>query len=417
MQTTRLHYGYIILICCCLMMGVNIGITFSCAGIFYQPVSQSLGVAVGTFGLYMSLMYIASTLMLSVAGRWIEKYSARYLLAGSSAIMGLTLISMAIYNAVWQFYVAGCILGLTVAFLLYLSFPTLINRWFRIRVGLLMGVCSAASGIGGMIFNPIAGYMIENCGWRWAYAIFGILVLVIISPLLLLLLRDYPADKGLLPVGESEAVDTPAVPDATSAPARPASGIEYAKAVRMPLFYAVFIFAFLMMAISTLNLFIPGYVSSLSFAEESAAWVASAVMTGVTIGKLALGHINDRNSLAGVLVTTLAGAAGLFMLIEGDASLAIIVAGAFLFGWAYAGVTVQTAMLTRTLFGNRDYARIYAIISIALAAGGALASGGWGLLADATGFKAIFATGALLLVLCAMLGAFPLIKKGKAGVQ
>ena len=58
--------------------------------------------------------------------------------------------------------------------------------------------------------------------------------------------------------------------------------------------------------------------------------------------------------------------------------------GAFLFGWAYAGVTVQSAMLTRTVFGPKDYARIYSNISIALAAGGALASGGWGLLADAT---------------------------------
>lgn len=405
MKKKRLHYGYIILICCCLMMGVNIGITFSCAGIFYKPVSASLGVQVGTFGLYMSLMYIASTLMLSVAGKMIEKYSARRLLSGSSAVMGLTLISMSFYDSVWQFYVAGCILGLTVSFLLYLSFPTLINRWFRSRVGLLMGVCSAASGIGGMIFNPIAGYLISDFGWRWAYAVFGILVLLIVTPVLYILLRDYPADKGLLPVGEGEAV-----PDKSGA-TKEMKSIAYNDAVRMPLFYAVFIFAFLMMAISTLNLFIPGYVSSLSFSEESAAWAASAVMAGVTIGKLALGHINDRNSLAGVLVTTLAGAAGLVLLIEGSGAIFLIITGAFLFGWAYAGVTVQTAMLTRSVFGNGDYARIYAIISIALAAGGAIASGGWGLLADATGFVTIFITGTVLLIACALLGALPLLRR------
>lgn len=90
------HYGFIIVACCCLMMGVNIGITFSCAGIFYKPVSSSLGVSVGEFGLYMSIMYIASTLILPIGGKMIERFSARWLLAGNSALMGLTLCAMGV---------------------------------------------------------------------------------------------------------------------------------------------------------------------------------------------------------------------------------------------------------------------------------------------------------------------------------
>ena len=87
---SRMHYGFVIVACCCLMMGVCVGLTFSCAGIFYKPVSESLGVPVGEFGIYMSVMYITSTLMLSVAGNMIEKYSARKLFAGNAAVMGLT---------------------------------------------------------------------------------------------------------------------------------------------------------------------------------------------------------------------------------------------------------------------------------------------------------------------------------------
>lgn len=34
MKGTKLHYGYVIVACCCLIMGVNVGLTFSCAGIF-----------------------------------------------------------------------------------------------------------------------------------------------------------------------------------------------------------------------------------------------------------------------------------------------------------------------------------------------------------------------------------------------
>lgn len=37
------HYGYTIVICCLLIMLVAVGLVMSCAGIFYKPVSQELG--------------------------------------------------------------------------------------------------------------------------------------------------------------------------------------------------------------------------------------------------------------------------------------------------------------------------------------------------------------------------------------
>ncbi|MBD5230592.1 MAG: MFS transporter [Bacteroidales bacterium] len=405
---SRMHYGFVIVACCCLMMGVCVGLTFSCAGIFYKPVSESLGVPVGEFGIYMSVMYITSTLMLSVAGNMIEKYSARKLFAGNAAVMGLTFLAMSTFSSVWGFYVAGGVLGITLAFLLYLSFPTLVNRWFHTRVGLMIGICSAASGVGGMIFNPMAGWIISTWGWRWGYAVFGIIILVFVTPLLFLFLSDHPADKGLLPYG--------AKPESSTAKSKVAAaeGRTFKEAARSPLFYALILFAFLMMGISTLNLFIPGYVTDHSFTLEEAAVVAAVVMAGVTVGKIVLGWINDRSSLYGVLVTTLFGALGLWVLLMGAGNYLMILCGAFLFGWEYAGVTVQTAMLTRTVFGSRDYARIYSIISIALAAGGALASGGWGLLADATSTPVIFEVGVGGLIVCMLIGVWSLMGRRKA---
>lgn len=385
------------------MMGVNIGLTFSCAGIFYKPVSESIGVTVGRFGIYMSVMYVASTLMLPLAGKMLERYSARLLFASSSALMGLTFLAMAFFTNVWEFYVAGAVLGATLSFLLYLSFPTMVNRWFHTKVGLLIGVCSAASGIGGMLFNPIGAALITAYGWRVAYGVFAAIILLGVTPLIAIFLVDHPSDKGLSPYGAGDTC--------MKAGNAAAAGVEYSRAVRMPVFYALILFAFLMMGISTLNLFIPNYVTSHSFTLEQASFAAASVMAGVTVGKLALGYINDRNCRLGVLVTTLGGAAGLaFMMLFGT-SFAMIMGGAFLFGWAYAGVTVQTAMLTREVFGSRSYSRIYSIISIALAAGGALASGGWGLLADATSFTCIFTTGAVLLALCAAIGVMALRRK------
>lgn len=400
-----IHYGFVIIACCCLIMGVNIGLSFSCAGIFYKPVSDSLGVGVGLFGLYMSVMYVAATLTLPIAGKLLERYSARWLFAGSSALMGLVFLAFALMDSVWQFYVASVFLGMSVAFQLYLSFPTLVNRWFKVKVGLMMGICTAASGIGGMLFSPLIALLITDFGWCWAYAACGLLILCVVSPVLALLLRSYPHEKGLLPYGEKREADTD-----NKASVADTDGIPYNKAIRMAVFYGMLVFSFLMMAVSTLNLFIPNYFISLSYTLEEASFAASAVMAGVTVGKLLLGHINDRNTLAGVLLSTVGGAIGLTLLV---AALGywLGLGGCVLFGLAYSGVTVQTAMLTRKVFGSVNYARIYSMISIALAAGGAVASGGWGLLQEATSYTFIMAAGAIALIICAILGTTALKRK------
>jgi len=391
------HYGYVIVFCCCLIMGVNVGLVMSCAAIFYKPVSSELGISVGDFGLYMTFIYLFSTLMLTKAGKLMDKYSARWLLTVSSGVLGTVLLSMSSFNAVWQFYVAGAIIGLTLAFLLYLSYPTMVNRWFNSNTGFFIGLCSAASGIGGVVFNPLGGYLIANFGWRNTYLIFGGIVLVIVTPLLALLLRNYPADKGQKAFGEKQSETMK-------------SGADYSAAIKSPIFYALIAFAFFMISVSTINLFLPTYVVSVGYSVEQSALVASAIMLGVTIGKVALGWVNDKNPNLGIFASVGFGIGGFVLLLVGQSQIALMTAGGFLFGWAYAGVTVETALLVRAVFGGKDYAKIFSNISIALAAGGALMAGGWGYLADFVDFKTILTIGIILLALSGTLGIYALRK-------
>lgn len=396
-RSSKFHYGYVIVFCCCLIMGVNIGLVMSCAGIFYKPVSKELGITVGSFGLYMTFIYAFSFIMLSVAGKMMDRYSARWLLTTSSGVVGLLYLGMSKFNSVWQFYLAGAIIGVSLAFLLYLSYPILINRWFNHRVGFFIGLCSAASGIGGVLFNPFAGHLIEQQGWRSTYLIFGIIILAFVTPLLGLLLRDFPSDKGLKPIGgEREKVETIKL------------GMDYAEAIKTPVFYALIVFAFLMIAVSTLNLFLPTYVTSLGFSVEQSAFVASAIMLGVTIGKVVLGYINDKSATAGVITSVGLGIFGLIFLITGKIEIDLITTGGFLFGWAYAGVTVETALLVRTVFGTKDYSQIFSNISIALALGGAVMAGSWGYLADLWNFKIILIVGIILLTMAGFISLYSL---------
>lgn len=400
------HYGYVIVGCCFLIMFVIVGLVMSCAGIFYKPVSEELGVDVGKFGLYMSLNFLFSTLTLSFAGKLLEKYSSRIILTFCSAMIAATFMAMSLFDAVWQFYVAGAVFGITLAFLLYLGFPTLLNRWFKTRMGVFIGICSAGSGIGGVVFNPLAGFLITEYGWRMTYLIFGVVTMVIVTPVLGLFLRDYPKDEGLKPYGMTELHGT--VSSQLNRKQSTGEGIEYAYAVKMPIFYGLIVFAFLMNATATLNVFVPTYMQEFQFSVEQASFVASSVMVGVTIGKVLLGMINDRSTLYGILITIGLGIFGLVLLLMGRVGITLPIIGGFLFGWAYAGVTVQTPMLVRSVFGNKNYAQIYSNVSMAIAIGGAIAAGGWGLLADATSYGFIFIVGIVFLVLSGNIGLYAL---------
>lgn len=398
----KVHYAFVILFCCCLMMGINVGLTFSCAGIFYKPLTSDLGFSIGQFGLYMTFMYIASSIMLPLAGRMLARNSPRRLFTAASLLNGIALAAMGMMSRLWQFYTVGAVLGISIAFLLYMSYPTLVNRWFHTRVGLMIGICCAASGLGGMIFNPIGGWIITHWGWRAAYMVFGAIVILVVTPLLGWLLRDSPEELNLTKYGMTSKSGITGEETGVS------DGVAYSKAIRMPVFYALIVFAFIMMGCSTLNLYIPGFTESAGFSIENASMAAAASMAGVTLGKLLLGYINDRSCLTGVTLCTIGGALGLMSILSGSSSLPMILGGSFFFGWCYAGVTVQTAMLTKSVMGDKDYARIYSIISIALSAGGAVASGGWGLLSDATSYIFSFATGAILLTFAFLLGIYAL---------
>ncbi|GAA5089865.1 hypothetical protein GCM10023210_15210 [Chryseobacterium ginsengisoli] len=109
-----------------------------------------------------------------------------------------------------------------------------------------------------------------------------------------------------------------------------------------------------MISVSTLNLFLPTYVTSIGYSVEQSAFVASAIMLGVTIGKVALGWLNDRNVSFGILASISLDILGFILLLLGKSGIVVPTGGRFLFGWAYAGITVETALLLRSIFGSKD---------------------------------------------------------------
>lgn len=123
--------------------------------------------------------------------------------------------------------VVSILLGLS-AGIVMISFLWLLNAWFQsmawppcarsmtkwyppTKRGLMWGIWNSSHQIGGVISLVITGYLIQYFGWRAAFIVPGIFVIMLV-PLLINRLRDTPASMGLpcLTQHNAEAYDTDA---------------------------------------------------------------------------------------------------------------------------------------------------------------------------------------------------------------
>ena len=410
-QRGGFHYAYLIVLSCIVMTCLPCALVLSCAGIFFTPVSEFFGVPKASFTLYFSVLNLAMMATLPVAGKLLAARDARVVLSVATALCGLGMFGMASCQEVWQFYLVGIVLGVGVAPLIYLAVPTLINAWCVKRVGFFVGLCMAFTGIGGVIFNPIGTAIIQSSpeGWRQAYLVFGIIILVGTLPFTLFVVRGKPADKGLLPygAGEKDAADTDGAATVGT------QGVSAADAMRTPAFWAIVAFCGLITLNQTVYQFLSSYALSFSNSlpqiAAASGVVASAAMGGQAIGKVFLGSVSDHSVRLGAICGIAGGAVGVLLMWGIPSVLALLLVGAFCFGVVYAMTTVETPLLVRSVFGSADYANIYSRVSMVGSLMSAVAAVFWSLVIDsAGGYGLMFALSLVCMAACLALALFAL---------
>ena len=125
---------------------------------------------------------------------------------------GLTLVM----TGAWQLWLLwGFAVGVGTGSLALVFGAIVANRWFVRHRGVVIGVFSAASSTGQLVFLPAMAQLADGPGWRWAAGLVTVFALLLV-PLVWLVLRDSPADVGTTPYGARG-------PSATTAPAAPST--------------------------------------------------------------------------------------------------------------------------------------------------------------------------------------------------
>jgi sugar phosphate permease len=111
--------------------------------------------------------------------------------------VGLTTVM----HAAWQLVLLwGIVVGLGTGSTALVLGAYIANRWFAERRGLVMGLLTASTATGQLIFLPLLASLVVGHGWRAAATVVaGVAILMI--PLVALFIRNEPGDVGLRPYG------------------------------------------------------------------------------------------------------------------------------------------------------------------------------------------------------------------------
>jgi MFS family permease len=201
-RSTRIFYGWWIVVAAFLNLFFAVGIIFYGFPVFYPTFVESLQFtrAQVTQGFLLGFL-VAGLPFGFLAGALIDRMGARLVILSGVTLVGISLFLMGSMTKLWH-YELLCIMEV-LGYVLAgpIANQVLVARWFRVRRGRAMGYAYLGLGLGGVISPLLVNSLIRNFGWRYALEIVGLLVLVVLFPVGVWITRSTPYEMGLLPDG------------------------------------------------------------------------------------------------------------------------------------------------------------------------------------------------------------------------
>jgi MFS family permease len=350
-------------------------------GVFLNPLSQEFNWSRSQISLAFSFSLLALCVTMPLTGRLVDRFGARRVIVPSALIFGLCLISFNFLSGRrWHFYAIYVVMGIVGGGFSMVPYSRVVSHWFDKKRGLALGLAATGAGLATFIMPALADTLITIVGWRAAYVLMGLMVVVVTIPLVGLLLKEAPQVMGLLPDGESVAH---AVMERQS-DQKP--GMRGRQAWRTGTFWMICVAVFLVATsvVGCLIHLVP-MLTDRGLSTRNAALATSLFGGAIIVGRVGAGYLLDRFFASSVAVGFFCGAAlGLFLLWSGAAGGLAFIA-AFLLGMGQGAEHDILAYLASRYFGLRAFGEIYSYALISFTLGGVVGPLLMGIGFDATG--------------------------------
>ena len=297
------HYHFIIAATALFAYTIMGGLMNNISSLYLVPVSDTLGVSRTSVSLTQSIRSLATFGANLMFGVIYHKFGFRKLCSFGLLLMGLSFAGLASSQTVISYAIFSVLIGIFDTFGNTASLSKLVNEWFITHRGLVLGLVTASSGIGGSLFSMILSRIIETNGWRQAHLVSGI-TLVITGVLVFLVIRTKPSDMGLAPYGEGK---TEKHGDRTINVSIKSAGLPFDKLKKTPAFYLTLLSCALCAccAYAPFHILI-AHLTDHGFTQTEAASLWSIMYLLMAATKILDGYLTDRvGAKIVVIVSTL----------------------------------------------------------------------------------------------------------------
>ena len=290
-MTTRDRQGWAIVGGFFLAEFFILGSGYDTAGVFFTPLLKHFGWSRTQLSILTSAISLAAAVMGPGTGWLLDRVESKWVVTIGATLCGLAFLMASTAHSFAWMVAAYALLGIGAAASVMTPCYYVISNWFDERRGLAMTLAITGIEIGGTVMALVVSYVIAHAGWRTAYVVLAIPVILVVIPLMVLLVRSRPASGPVTAAGAHGMHGGHGV----SGGDQSLSGLEVGVALRERSFWLIAV-SYLVYAFGATALIVHlvPYLIGIGLTAERAALVLSVMLAFNTIGKPSLGALADR---------------------------------------------------------------------------------------------------------------------------
>jgi sugar phosphate permease len=196
----KVHYAWVVVGVTFLTLLVTAG-AMSTPGLLLVSLQKEFGWSSATISTSLSLRLAVFGLMAPFAAALLQRFGMRQIMTTAVIITAIGMGLTAFVSKPWQLTILwGVVVGGGTGMTALVLGATVANTWFAQRRGLVIGLMTASSASGQLLFLPMFAYLNDAYGWRMLVGLVAC-SLVCLVPIIAWLMRNRPADVGLTPYG------------------------------------------------------------------------------------------------------------------------------------------------------------------------------------------------------------------------
>lgn len=358
----------------------------SAPGVMMEPLGFHFGWDRATISFSAAIGILLYGLVGPFAAALMMSIGIKRTMLGGLVLMSVPTFASQWMTQPWQYVLSwGVLSGIGSGAVASVLGAAVVNRWFATRQGLVMGLLSASTATGALVFLPILAWLSSGLEWK-PVALAVSLSCAVLIPAVLWLVHERPENQNVRRYGET---DDSALPPPMKQAATPWLAIDaLTRAFRQPVFWLL-AGTFFVCGLTTNGLVgthMIAFCGDHGIAPVAAAGLLSLMGFFDLIGTTASGWLTDRYNPRGLLAVYY-GLRGLSLLalpfIRFDpVSLTIF---AVFYGLDWIATVPPTVKLANESFGERDAPIVFGWILVAHQFGAAIAALGAGVIREQMG--------------------------------